>query len=514
AAATWIIPPVTGIYLVHSVLRHPICSFLAAKGIVSDLVAGTRAAIDSHTVTLAASGLVRKDAEPAPEPGPTPEQAALVEALERQGYDDWYSALLHAALDETKDAAKAIEVADAAFADNPTDDSTPRDDDADVLFSAPDAGAQEKSLLAQVIHVLGALARVFKGPWISEDHPRGQPENSGEFADGGGSGDAGGDAPAADSEPAPAAENAPENEAEPESADDADEDTSEDDAEEEARQEAEDAAAQEAEEAQEERLEDVQTQEDEWGDETDTVVDEINDEKDAKLEGFKTKVETIVAGLDEKNTALAAKAETAAEKIEDKLTDLSDTSDETAGEIQEEIDAELEENEESCGTVEEGLDNLEWEAEDGYPTPEEGQAAVAEANKGLADNLYRLVFIPRANYTTVDGKPYTSAPTFSHELNPENAQKRIDAENANLDKEGSAARLEITGDTITASVSDDVIGNQREMLINDANAKLEKTGNIQRIKDQDGIMAGTLTTYEDDDAKQTMMVGLNEKLVS
>lgn len=66
--------------------------------------------------------------------GPTKEQQILIDALVEHKYDDWYSALLHAAIEETKDAALAVQAANAAFEKNPTDPSKPQDDDADVVF--------------------------------------------------------------------------------------------------------------------------------------------------------------------------------------------------------------------------------------------------------------------------------------------------------------------------------------------------------------------------------------------
>lgn len=121
---------------------------------------------------------------------PTPEQQALADALERQGYDDWYSALLHAAIQETADVDQAIATADKLFAEHPADQSTPQDDDADVLFSAPDDGddaaspadpgdAAEKAVLLELLKGIEVLKI---GLFDEESHPRGQPDNPGQFA--------------------------------------------------------------------------------------------------------------------------------------------------------------------------------------------------------------------------------------------------------------------------------------------------------------------------------------------
>lgn len=75
----------------------------------------------------------------------TQDQKLLTDALEKSGYSDWYSALLHAALEETKDAAKAVEAADAMFAKHPADPSKPQENDADALFGGG-ANAEEPKL--------------------------------------------------------------------------------------------------------------------------------------------------------------------------------------------------------------------------------------------------------------------------------------------------------------------------------------------------------------------------------
>lgn len=64
----------------------------------------------------------------------TPDQKLLADALERNKYDDWYSAILQAAIEKTKDAKKAVEIADKVFKEHPKDESEPREDDADALF--------------------------------------------------------------------------------------------------------------------------------------------------------------------------------------------------------------------------------------------------------------------------------------------------------------------------------------------------------------------------------------------
>jgi hypothetical protein len=65
----------------------------------------------------------------------TKEQMILSDAIEQHGYDDWYCAILHATIETTKDAAKAIALADQIFEQHPKDKSKPQDNDADVLFA-------------------------------------------------------------------------------------------------------------------------------------------------------------------------------------------------------------------------------------------------------------------------------------------------------------------------------------------------------------------------------------------
>ncbi len=119
AAATWIVPPVTGAYLLQSVVTHPLKTIVAAYKLIRDAAS---AALGRKTIELSAG------AEP---------HIALVDALEAHGWDDWYCALLHAAIAEAKDIDLAIELADQVYDEHPEDTSEPQDDDADALFAAP-----------------------------------------------------------------------------------------------------------------------------------------------------------------------------------------------------------------------------------------------------------------------------------------------------------------------------------------------------------------------------------------
>lgn len=125
-AATWIVPPVTGVYLAKSLVKHPMATFRAASNLIGDLAssmpklwkddAGTQMESKENPVHLSAA------------------HGALLKALQEHKFDDWYVALVHAALLHTTDVVKAIQLADAAFEKQPEDESKPQDDDAEALF--------------------------------------------------------------------------------------------------------------------------------------------------------------------------------------------------------------------------------------------------------------------------------------------------------------------------------------------------------------------------------------------
>lgn len=119
--ASWVVPPVTACYLAYNLVRHPIATFLAAYGLIKNATEDAADVVKDHVELSAGSE----------------SQLALVDALEEHGWDDWYCALLHAAILHTKDIGKAIQSADAVFAKHPKNESVPRDDDADTLFASP-----------------------------------------------------------------------------------------------------------------------------------------------------------------------------------------------------------------------------------------------------------------------------------------------------------------------------------------------------------------------------------------
>lgn len=52
AIASWVVPPVTAAYLVHSTVRHPLATFRAAKGIIGDFLKGAKEKVAEHTQEL------------------------------------------------------------------------------------------------------------------------------------------------------------------------------------------------------------------------------------------------------------------------------------------------------------------------------------------------------------------------------------------------------------------------------------------------------------------------------
>jgi hypothetical protein len=131
SAATWIIPPVTGAYLAYSAVRHPLSTYRAAKNMIhdaaDDTVRSAKKFLKEHHSDLGESAESQSET-------PTDDQKRLANALITHKYDDWYSALLHAALETTQDVAAGIALADKVFSVHGKDESQPADDDADVVL--------------------------------------------------------------------------------------------------------------------------------------------------------------------------------------------------------------------------------------------------------------------------------------------------------------------------------------------------------------------------------------------
>lgn len=60
----------------------------------------------------------------------------LISALEAHNHNGWYSAILHSALEHTKDPSKAVHIADELFEQHKVDTSSPQEDDAKALFDS------------------------------------------------------------------------------------------------------------------------------------------------------------------------------------------------------------------------------------------------------------------------------------------------------------------------------------------------------------------------------------------
>ncbi len=121
AAATWIVPPITAVYLAHSAVAYPMATYRAAKGVIRDVSKATKDFVDQHTEVMHESQ--------------EQDRQVLMEALEKHGWSDWYSALLHAAMESTADAARAVGLASNAIKENPKDVAVEKEDDAEALFA-------------------------------------------------------------------------------------------------------------------------------------------------------------------------------------------------------------------------------------------------------------------------------------------------------------------------------------------------------------------------------------------
>lgn len=103
------IPPASAGYLAYSTAKNPLATLRAARGVIRDTISrlakrkGTAVPQPSNNQDLLANTSAARA------------NAGLVaDALAAHDYDDWYVALLSAAIDETQDVGRAIEVANAA----------------------------------------------------------------------------------------------------------------------------------------------------------------------------------------------------------------------------------------------------------------------------------------------------------------------------------------------------------------------------------------------------------------
>jgi hypothetical protein len=115
------IPPATAGYLAYSTARNPIKTMRAASSLVRDTIIGV--GLRSGRMLGLHEWALNEDAA-----------ELTADALEVHEYDDWYIALLSAALNETEDLRAAIAVADRVYDEHPEDDSEPADDDVKAVF--------------------------------------------------------------------------------------------------------------------------------------------------------------------------------------------------------------------------------------------------------------------------------------------------------------------------------------------------------------------------------------------
>lgn len=114
AAASWIIPPATGLYLAYSTARNPLAVAKAAVSMVKDgLITGV---IGAAIVGIA----VKEKLNFAEGEGDTERGDLAADALEAHQYDDWYIALLSACMDGCPNLEAAIAGADKLHKKQPS----------------------------------------------------------------------------------------------------------------------------------------------------------------------------------------------------------------------------------------------------------------------------------------------------------------------------------------------------------------------------------------------------------
>lgn len=115
------IPPATTGYLAYSTARNPMATARAAIGIVKETLGKVRSKLGLNE--LAVNGAY--------------EGAELIaRSLEEHDYDDWYIALLSAAIDEMRDVRQALEIDHEAIQQQGWDISIPQEDDAEAVLGS------------------------------------------------------------------------------------------------------------------------------------------------------------------------------------------------------------------------------------------------------------------------------------------------------------------------------------------------------------------------------------------
>jgi hypothetical protein len=117
-------------YLAYSTARNPAATFRAAKKGIAAAVAKVKTKL-----TRGAPAVSTANQDDGEDTIRRETVELLAEALAGHGWDEWYEALLYAALDETTDPAEAVRLADATYAERPSgpaDEDT--EEDVDDLF--------------------------------------------------------------------------------------------------------------------------------------------------------------------------------------------------------------------------------------------------------------------------------------------------------------------------------------------------------------------------------------------
>lgn len=102
SALSWVVPPTTGAYLLTSAATSPIKTLKAAHGLVRDAVRGVKEKVHGS------GGLTA-----------TLNNAAVLDALTKAGYSDWWFALFTAACAETNSVDGSIKLANELFNRHP-----------------------------------------------------------------------------------------------------------------------------------------------------------------------------------------------------------------------------------------------------------------------------------------------------------------------------------------------------------------------------------------------------------
>lgn len=121
-AASWVIPPATGAYLLYSTARSPLSVARAAVGMVKDALT----AAGEHVASRVGPRVKVRPATNDATANVDADGAKLVaDALAAHDYDDRYHALLAAAMDGSESVEEAVKLADSLYEKTPTENAAP-----------------------------------------------------------------------------------------------------------------------------------------------------------------------------------------------------------------------------------------------------------------------------------------------------------------------------------------------------------------------------------------------------